>query len=124
MTTRQYRKHRDTLVWGLILIAVGVTFMLMNAGVWPNDTLRHWWPLLVVIAGVGSLGSARGPKGVGSAVTTAAMGAWLLVATNGWYDLGWSRSWPLVFVAMGLGTLTEAIVAQFWRDSEEESHGC
>jgi len=57
-------------------------------------------------------------------VTTAAMGAWLLVATNGWHDLGWSRSWPLVFVAMGLGTLTEAIVAQFWRGAEEEGHGC
>jgi hypothetical protein len=124
MGCRDYKQSRDALVWGLILIGLGVTFLLTNSGLWPNDTLRHWWPMFVVIAGLGSIVGARGPKGVGSAVTTTAMGFWLLVASNGWYGLGWSRSWPLVFVAMGLGTLTEAIVARIWRDSEEEGHGC
>ena len=110
MRDRRYRRNRDTLVWGLILMALGVTFLLTNSGVWPNDTLRHWWPMLVIISGLGSLPAARGPRGVGSAVTTAALGTWLLVATNDWYGLGWSRSWPL------------AIVAHIWRDAEEEGH--
>jgi cell wall-active antibiotic response 4TMS protein YvqF len=124
MSSRRYRRHRDTLVWGLVLIGLGVTFLLTNSGVWPNDTLRHWWPMFVVISGLGSLVGARGARGVGSAVTTAAMGVWLLVATNDWYGLGWSRSWPLAIVAIGLGTLTEAIVARFWRDEVEEgTHG-
>lgn len=118
----RYRRNRDSLVWGLILIALGVTFLLTNSGVWPNDTLRHWWPMFVVISGLGSLVAARGPRGVGSAVMTAAIGGWLLVATNDWYGLGWTRSWPLVFVAVGLGSLTEAIAARLWRGSEEEGH--
>jgi len=120
MSSRRYRKSRDTFVWGLILISLGVTFLLTNSGVWPNDTLRHWWPVLVIISGLGSLPGARGPKGVGNAVTTAALGTWLLVAMNDWYGLGWSRSWPLAIVAIGLGTVTESIVARFWRESEEE----
>ena len=124
MANPHYRKNRDTLVWGLILIGLGVTFMFTNAGLWPNDTLRHWWPLFVVVAGLGSIVGARDAKGVGGAVTTAASGVWLLVATNDWYDLGWRRSWPLVLVAVGLGTLTEAILARFWRVSEEEGHDC
>ena len=119
---RRYRRNRDTLVWGLILMALGVTFLLTNSGVWPNDTLRRWWPVLVILSGLGSLPMARGPRGVGSAVTTAALGSWLLVANNDWYGLGWSRSWPLAIVAIGLGTLTEAIVAHIWRDAEEEGH--
>jgi len=118
---RRYRRNRDTLVWGLILMALGVTFLLTNSGLWPNDTLRHWWPMFVILSGLGSLPTARGPSGVGSAVTTAALGGWLLVATNDWYGLGWSRSWPLAIVAVGLGTLTEAIVARFWR-AEEDGH--
>lgn len=118
---RRYRRNRDTLVWGLVLMALGVTFLLTNSGLWPNDTLRHWWPMFVIISGLGSLPTARGPSGVGSAVTTAALGGWLLVATNDWYGLGWSRSWPLAIVAVGLGTLTEAMVARFWR-AEEDSH--
>jgi hypothetical protein len=122
MRSIRYRRNRDTLVWGLILVTLGITFLLTNSGVWPNDTLRHWWPVLVVISGLGSLVGARGPRGVGAAVTTAALGAWLLVAMNDWYGLGWSRSWPLAIVAMGLGTITEAIVARFWRESEEDVH--
>jgi len=123
MRDRRYRRNRDTLVWGLILMSLGVTFLLTNSGVWPNDTLRHWWPVLVIISGVGSLPAARGPRGVGSAVTTSAIGAWLLVASNNWYGLGWSRSWPLVIVAFGLGTFAEAMVARFWRESEEHADG-
>ena len=124
MAHRHYRRSRETLVWGLFLIGTGVMFLFTNSGVWPSDTLRHWWPIFVVLAGLGSLPGARDAKGVGGAVTTAALGGWLLVATNDWYGLGWARSWPLVFVAMGIGTLTEAIVARFWRGVEEEGHGC
>ena len=114
---RAWRRRRDSLGMGVILIGLGVTFLFMNAGVWPNDTLRHWWPVLVILSGLASIFTVRGPKGVGSAVMVCAMGGWLLVATNDWYGLGWSRSWPLAFVAIGLGSLTEAIVAPFWRDS-------
>jgi hypothetical protein len=124
MGSREYRRKRDTLIWGLVLMGLGVTFLLTNNGVWPNDTLRHWWPMFVVISGVGSLVAARGPKSVGSAVMTTAIGGWLLVATNDWYGLGWSRSWPLVLVAVGLGTFTEAIVSRFWRGEEGDSHVC
>jgi hypothetical protein len=119
MRDRRYRRNRDTFVWGLVLIGIGLPFLFSSE---PNNVLRHWWPLLVVVTGLGSIVHARGPKGVGSAVMTAALGGWLLVATNGWYGLGWSRSWPLVIVAMGLGAITEAIVAHFWRGSEEDIH--
>ena len=120
MSSRIYRRNGERFTWGLVLIGLGLMFLLMNNGVFPNDTLRRWWPILIIVAGLGSLARARGPKGVGSAVTTAAIGGWLLVANNDWHGLGWSRSWPLSFVAIGLGTLTEAIVARIWRDSEEE----
>jgi len=121
MSSRMYRRNRDMFVWGLVLIGLGIPFLVTDNGV---ETLRHWWPVLVIITGLGSIVRARGPKGVGSAVMTAGIGMWLLVAMNGWYGLRWSRSWPLVLVAVGLGALTEAIVAHFWRGSEEDSHVC
>ena len=62
---RHLRRDRDTLGWGLILIAIGVCFLLMMNGVLPHDALRSWWPLIVVIAGLGSLAGAHDPKGVG-----------------------------------------------------------
>src|SRR5262245_51725933 len=122
MRIKRIRRTGETLTWGLVLIGFGVCFLFINTGAAPNDLLRHWWPAIIIIAGLGSIFGARVPKEVGGAVTTSGIGMWLLIANNDWYGLGWSRSWPLSFVAIGLGTLTEAIVARFWRESEEEIH--
>lgn len=104
----------NKLVWGLILIGLGCFFMLSRLGFVPYDLLSVWWPVFVIAAGVGSLLSARSPRGIGSGVTTIGIGAWLLVATNEWFGLGWSRSWPLVLVAAGLGSLTQALAHAVW----------
>ena len=110
----------DKLVWGLILIGLGVFFLLSMFGFVPSHLLRVWWPVFVIAAGTGSLLSARSPKAIGSAVTTLGMGAWLMVAVNDWYGLGWSRSWPLALVAAGLGSLTQALAQSVWPRKEND----
>src|SRR5262249_30204589 len=116
----RYGRTRDPMGLGILLIGMGVTFLLMTIGVIPRHALRSWWPLFVVIAGLGSLAAARHPRMVGSAVTTMGIGIWMLVAANEWYGLDWSRSWPLVLVAVGLGSVTGAVVGLWWRTDDEE----
>jgi hypothetical protein len=111
----------DKLVWGVILIGLGVFFLLATLGFIPVHFMRTWWPVFVIAAGTGSLLSARSPKAIGSAVSTLGIGAWLLVAANDWYGLGWSRSWPLALVAAGLGSLTRALAQSVW-PREENDH--
>ena len=125
MRDLRYRRTRDSMSLGILLIGMGVVFMLMTIGVLPHHALRSWWPVFVVVAGLGSLAAARHPRAVGSAVTTMGIGAWMLVATNNWYGLDWSRSWPLVLVAVGLGSVTGAVVGLWWRTDEggkEDGH--
>ena len=110
----------DKLVWGLILIGLGVCFLMSMYGFIPSHFLRTWWPLFVIAAGAGSLFCARNPRGIGSAVTTLGMGGWLMVAANDWYGLGWSRSWPLALVAAGLGSLTQALAQSVWPRGEND----
>jgi fucose permease len=123
MRERDGGKQTDGLVWGLLLIGMGVCFMLMMYNVLPNDFLQEWWALFVIAAGLGSLVTARNPKSLGSGVTTLGTGCWLLVASNGWYGLGWARSWPLVLVAVGLGSLARALAGLWWRESEVRHEG-
>jgi hypothetical protein len=52
-------------------------------------------------------------------VTTLGLGAWFMIAANGWYGLGWSRSWPLALVAAGLGSLTQALAQSVWPRKED-----
>jgi len=50
------RRRRDRLVWGLILIAVGVIFLLqnvMNIEVW--DYAWKFWPLILILWGAQKL---------------------------------------------------------------------
>ena len=110
----------DKLVWGLVLIGLGVFFLLARFGFIPEDFMSTWWPLFVIAAGTGSLFCARDPKSIGSSVTTLGMGAWLMVAANNWYGLGWSRSWPLALVAAGLGSLTQALAQSVWPRKEND----
>ena len=111
----------DKLVWGLILISLGVFFLLSRFGFIPSHYLYSWWPLFVVAAGLGSLLCARDPHAIGSAVTTVGMGLWLTVAANDWYGLGWTRSWPLALVAAGLGSLAQGLAQSVWPRRENEN---
>jgi hypothetical protein len=110
----------DRLVWGLVLIGLGVVFLLSMFGFVPSHLLRVWWPVIVIASGIGSLLSARSPKAIGSAVFVIGMGAWLMVATNDWYGLGWDRSWPLGLVAAGLGSLAHALAQSVWPRKEDD----
>jgi hypothetical protein len=60
---RSYRR-RDPLVWGLILIAIGLVFLLqnvLNIEVW--DHIWKFWPLLLILWGAQKiLDGLRKPK--------------------------------------------------------------
>lgn len=45
------RARRDSLVWGFILIAIGVVFLLerLNVEVW--DSVARLWPLILIFWG-------------------------------------------------------------------------
>lgn len=122
MSSIVYRSGRpwDQFVWGVLLIALGACFLLTMTGVIPAHLFRAWWPLFVIAAGVGSILCCYDPRTLGSGVTTTGIGVWLLVAANDWYGLGWARSWPLVLVAIGLGTLARALAALWWPRGEDE----
>jgi hypothetical protein len=109
----------DKLVWGLILIGLGMFFLLSMFGFVPSHLMNAWWPVFVIAAGLGSLVSARSPRAIGSGVTTLGIGVWLMIAANDWYGLGWSRSWPLALVAAGLGSLAQALAQAMWPRKED-----
>ncbi len=110
----------DKLVWGLILIGLGVCFLLPTFGLFPSHVLHTWWPVIVIAVGTGSLLCARNPRAIGSAVSTLGIGAWMLIAANDWFELGWSRSWPLALVASGLGSLAQALAQSVWPRKEAD----
>jgi len=42
------QKRKDTLIWGILLITLGVLFLL-NVNIW--YVLAHFWPVIIILWG-------------------------------------------------------------------------
>jgi len=49
------QKHRDSLVWGIILIVLGVIFLLEQLGIDVWDDFWRFWPVILIIWGANKL---------------------------------------------------------------------
>jgi len=49
------RRHRENLIWGLILILIGAIFLLENIGYDAWRTLFKLWPLILIFWGASKL---------------------------------------------------------------------
>ncbi len=100
--------HRERLVWGLFLIALGALLLLDRFGPWSLPGLGQLWPVLFFAFALARLLDGR----PGGALTLAGLGTWFLAVEFHWYGLTWGNSWPLSLVAVGLGIVVRALTGE------------
>jgi hypothetical protein len=97
------------LLIGLSIVTLGVLFLLDSADVVDADTaIGHWWPILLVAAGVFTL-AERPPSFVRGALLGGAGVILLLFTTDVLDESAWDYVWPAVIVAAGVA------IAVRWR---------
>lgn len=101
MTARASTVDLSLLVGGIALAAVGVLLALARLDLVSGEALAPWWPLLVAAFGLYRLASRSAEARRGGAWTLVLAG-WLLLNTLRLGGLGWSNSWPLVPLLLGL----------------------
>ncbi len=108
-------RRRRSLGWPLILIAVGVIFLLNNAGILSGsvwDLVVRFWPLLLIIGGLDSI--YRG-DGLAGALLFITVGSIILLNNLGY--LAWDiwgmlfRYWPVLIIVIG----TDIILGRYLR---------
>lgn len=91
------------LLLGVTVVALGVLFLLDSAGALDaGRAIGHWWPLLIVAAGVFTL-AERPPSMVRGAVLTGAGVLLLLFTTDLVEGNGWDYLWPALIILAGVG---------------------
>lgn len=92
---------------GLVFIAIGLLYMLHNAGILPHFT--NWWALFLLLPGFGTLSAALGAyQGNGgqwtAEVTGPFLGGLLFVGLTAvfLFNLNFNWLWPLFLIAAGL----------------------
>jgi CDP-diglyceride synthetase len=101
--------HKDKSLWpGLILIAIGSYFLLVN---FTGFRLDNWWALFILIPAVGSLDKARNEYRAAGHMNKAVRGALsgalitALVAAAFLFNLDWGLIWPLFLIIVAVGAL-------------------
>ncbi len=49
------KRNRSNLIWGTILVAVGIIFLLENIGIDAWETIFKLWPLILIFWGASKL---------------------------------------------------------------------
>lgn len=119
---RDRRSHRydrsGAWVGAAVLIALGVIFLLRNAGV-SLPVLDNWWALFILIPAVTSFSRAariyqRNGHRVDRGVRSALFGGFVLTLVSLAFLLSaqWRIIWPIFLILAGLSALITAIMAR------------
>ena len=115
-------RQRKQMMWGLVLIAVGVAFMLDRMEVLDIATLWHYWPLLLVVAGINQTIGYPSPREFTSGLWTVFIGLWLFAVFEGLLGLTFRNSWPLFILMWGLQLVLEPVIARRFASNKEKEH--
>lgn len=114
------------LVFGLVLLGVGVLAFLETIGIFESGPLWSWWPLiLIAIGGANETDAIRNRKSDGSFILLG-IGVWMLAGSHRMFGLSYGSAMPLAIVVAGLGVLLHAIIdlpqAEVKKENENERH--
>lgn len=98
-----HRSGGDRFVWGLIIVAVGVVFLLGNLGkVSTRDIFSTYWPVILIALGLWQL-IGSGGRDVFPGILLIALGGIFLLRNLGRLPHNvWHYVWPTVIIIVGL----------------------
>jgi hypothetical protein len=104
------RRKSGGIVFGLMLILLGVVLILRNAGLVPPTRVGFWWLTLWALLFI-SLGLVKlftpGPPNRREGIGQLFIGSWLLL--NQFQFLNYRDSWPILLVGIGIGITWSAL---------------
>src|SRR5262252_2822884 len=89
------------LLFGLVLVTLGVLWTLDNLGVPGIGEALRWWPAFLVAYGLMRLTGLDGTRRVGTGVIFTLIGAWLLARNVGWVHVSLWDLWPVWMILVG-----------------------
>lgn len=105
------------LIVGLILAGIGVILLLQNFGIFPNQDLWDYWPVILIVAGISRASTAYSTTGRAWGGLVALAGVLFLLAQLGYihHDL-WNFFWPVILIFAGGAMLIRGIERNHYLD--------
>jgi len=123
---RDLEQHwRRQLVWGLVLIFVGIVFLLDRFDMLDLDVdlgiahIWHYWPVLVAVFGVSKMIPPTTPRLFLNGLGEVFFAAWWYVSFEHVWGLTFVDTWPALLIMWGIRiVLRPALEKQFLPQQE------
>src|SRR5690349_17467153 len=112
----------DRMVFGLVLVVVGIAGFGLGTDLWEIGRLVRYWPVLLIALGLASEAEAiRHRHSDGGSSVLIGVGVWLLLGTRHFFDLTVRTAFPIGVAIVGLGIVLHALIDRPV-SKEKESH--
>lgn len=122
MSTENAYTQRKQMMWGLVLIVVGVVVLLDRFDVLDIQEIWHYWPLLLVVAGINQTIGYPSAKEFTNGLWTVFTGLWLFAVFEGFLGLTFRNSWPLFILMWGVQLVLRPVIARRFPSTKEKDH--
>lgn len=125
MNSEAFYQLRRQVLWGLLLIGLGVAFLLDQFDIYEIDHLWHYAPLLLVVVGINQTIGYPSAREFVNGLWTVFIGLWLFAVLEGLFGLNWFNSWPLFIIVGGIGMAVKPIAERrFGANPDRGRNGC
>lgn len=110
---------RNQMVWGAVIIATGVVFLLDRTGQLAIGHLWHYWPVFLAIAGLSNLVPPTTPKLVLSGLSCIGFAFWFYVSLEHLWGMGFHNSWPILVILWGVKVVLKPVLEKHLGKQEQ-----
>lgn len=112
------QKMVSGLVFGLLLLSVGLLFTLDNLGVFDAGRLRDYWPVLLVAMGLPALIAPKDAGDPAWGVTLVSLGVFFQLQRLDVIDWSLWDVWPILLILAGVAILAGSLFKSRPREPE------
>jgi hypothetical protein len=114
---------RRQVLWGLLLVGVGVAFLLDQMNMFDIRELWHYTPLLLVVIGINQTIGYPSAREFSGGLWNVFIGLWLFAVLEEMWGLTFYNSWPLFIIISGITIAVRPIAARRFNAKGGNRHG-
>ena len=109
MDSNEQARMTQRLVFGIVLLGLGVLFLLDRVDVFRLGRLWEYWPLIIAAVGLNKVLQPAGSPGRGFGVVLIAVGVWWTLDNLDLVEYGVWDLWPVFLILAGANLLRRAL---------------
>jgi hypothetical protein len=109
MSERRGTRITGRLVFGALLVTLGLLWTLDNLGLANADEFLRWWPVLLIGYGVLRVTGLDGTRRPVSGILFVLAGGWMLAHSLGYVNVSVFRLWPVWLIVIGASLVWRSV---------------